>query len=420
MGKPEKAFMGKPEEDHGVLDGDKAECDIQISNPEIKMEETSAPVKVDGDGDAEEDEEVLKPSPTKRPRRSSSPVNVAELSLAPLPPPEASSSLTGISSSLPLSSPPSSMEATPDPTTLKLAPLPPLTSEDLHSLTTAVLQSTLACDTSHSSTNTASSVEHGASSAPTSLSSESLVRAETSPEGLPEKAGAVDDSVGAESAIPDLDLGGEFGVQEMAVFAVDNEPIAPPPKPDPKRPTGAQTATEGSSPWALQVPVPLSPKKLPSSPRSAFKPVVPPSPSSSSSQLVTLLADQASNPSIPSSFAPKTSDRPVTPPQAATIGTNSETTPPRARRSSSEPTEKGSSAAPSSLGVGGGALETVPVGRFVEAFLQAEGRSWCQRMMLMDHIEAVQEKTAAWMESLQRQIQGTYMCINYGVSRKLL
>ncbi len=419
----ESASSAKPEGEEGCsVERDTTESSHQLKagpdNGKIEAATATPAVEVV----AEKDEQVLEagiPPPAKLPRHSTSPVNMAALSLVPLPPPDTSL----VPHTLPPPLPPSSsstisLEVTLDPKSLKLAPLPPLNSDDLQTITSTILKPTPAQSTSISSTTQTSSLEASVS---TTSPSESALKAEPSyfsPGILSEKTGVqtssssttgtgCSKSIQFESVVSDVDLSEEFGVQEMAVFAIE--------KPNLQHPKGIRTDPENASLCAVQVPVPLSPSKIPSSPRSAFKPVVPPS-TSSSSQLVTLLADQSTNSSSqvrPTVSFCKPSVKPPTSSQAPTIRAtpiSSSTTAPG--RSSDVELTAGrsnpiSSQTSSSLGLGGGALETVPLGQFIEAFMQAEGGNWCQRMLLLDHIDAVQDKMAAWMDSLQKQLQGS-------------
>ena len=50
--------------------------------------------------------------------------------------------------------------------------------------------------------------------------------------------------------------------------------------------------------------------------------------------------------------------------------------------------------------------EMVTVNEFADAFLKGDVTNWYPRMALLDHIEAVQKKMAAWMDEVEQQLEG--------------
>ena len=53
-----------------------------------------------------------------------------------------------------------------------------------------------------------------------------------------------------------------------------------------------------------------------------------------------------------------------------------------------------------------GIAELVTLNEFADAFLKGDVTNWYQRMALLDHIEAVQKKMAAWMDEVEKQLDG--------------
>ena len=336
--------------------------------------------------------------PGKHPHSSSSPVDVTGLCLDPLP-------LDTNSSYPPVSTPqPSpndiSLETTPDPKTLQLAPLPPLSSEELHQITNLVLKSTLAQSTPQTRTISSdlSSSADLSLSIPSSSSESlhpSLVSMSNSNTSIPDSEIPIPvaskeestKSASFDSVISDSEFNGGFGIQETSVFALDEQP-------DIKHPKTIRTEPLGGS---FSSRLPINPGNLPSSQRSAFKPVPLPS-----SQLASLLAGKALSstslqqgskplPSVPSNcdtalgscgLKPKVDTNPVFSETVSSLSTLAMTS-----------------------------MDVVPLEAFVEAFLRTDGGNWCQRMLLLDHIEAVQDKIAAWMDSIQNQLQGMLVVV---------
>ena len=50
--------------------------------------------------------------------------------------------------------------------------------------------------------------------------------------------------------------------------------------------------------------------------------------------------------------------------------------------------------------------EMVTLNEFADAFLKGDVTNWYPRMALLDHIEAVQKKMAAWMDEVEQQLEG--------------
>ena len=53
---------------------------------------------------------------------------------------------------------------------------------------------------------------------------------------------------------------------------------------------------------------------------------------------------------------------------------------------------------------------TVQLKDFTEAFVHGDTTNWFQRMLLLDHIDSVQEKVADWMEQMERELDGIHTC----------
>ena len=51
-------------------------------------------------------------------------------------------------------------------------------------------------------------------------------------------------------------------------------------------------------------------------------------------------------------------------------------------------------------------MDTVTLGEFAEAFMHGDTTKWVNRMLLFDHVEAVQNKVTAWMELIEEQLEG--------------
>lgn len=46
------------------------------------------------------------------------------------------------------------------------------------------------------------------------------------------------------------------------------------------------------------------------------------------------------------------------------------------------------------------------MGEFAEAFLQGDTTNWFRRMKLLDHIETVQDNVQAWLEVIEKKLDG--------------
>ena len=268
-------------------------------------------------------------------------IDVSSLHLEPLPtsPP-----------SPPLPPPPSSYNSAsninhpPDPKTLQLAPLPPMTSDD------------------------------------------NPVAAENS---LSNK-GKVDVGSGLSSHTPAMSTAAslevfndEFGVQEMSVFATSSG----------QQQQQTQVASE-----KLRLPTESTSVRLISSSRSAFRPVVATTPrettaASSISTSATSLRENTTR-------SAESADSAYAKPKVKSEGVATQTT---------------LSSLPSLSITKSGGMETVTLGEFSEAFVKGDTTNWFQRMMLLDHIEAVQDKIRTWMESIDRQLDCKLVSVLLGL-----
>ena len=337
-------------------------------------------------------------------KQHSPPVNVATLSLDPLPPSIDSSPVTTPPSS---SVNPPSTDDTPDPSSLQLAPLPPLKTEDVRQPTST--SKPVSQDAAQSSGETLDPSSQSLTS--------SISNAETSSPVETNKRSAVEKSTSFDSVVSDIEFTEGFGIQETSVFAVDvqsGDREAPRvefmhPKSIPSGLESNQGA--GGTGTASGVPAPLpNPSKLNSGPHSAFKPVAIPT---TIGQLATLLTGQVSlmQPSTLSSSGfsnsreslPSTSDR-ATAPVKSNISTALGSC---GLRPKVESNPVFSETVSSLSALTKQSMDTIPLEEFADAFLQADGSSWCQRMLLLDHVEAVQDKMAAWMTVMEKQIEGT-------------
>jgi len=50
-------------------------------------------------------------------------------------------------------------------------------------------------------------------------------------------------------------------------------------------------------------------------------------------------------------------------------------------------------------------MDTVTLGEFAEAFMHGDMTNWVHRMLLYDHVEAVQNKVMAWMDLVEKQLE---------------
>lgn len=355
---------------------------------------------------------------------SSSPINIAALHLEPLPhscsvtptlpPPVSSSSSSSLTTAIESSS--------FDPKSMKLAPLPPLSVEDLHNMTAVILKSSVL-----QSTPTVTQAAHQTSrltpseSVPTSASFEPLPDTENPIPSSEKPLLDLEDT--KDSFGSSLEMNEEFGVQEMSVFAVDDTSAHPsavesktgasqmpvfavgartsPSETELKPRESEQDQTKSppvSSHLPLSIttsaPIPIpSPSKLVSSSRSAFKPVIIPlTTSSASNHLTSLLASQKASTS---------NGRPPT-----TLGLKSSTSTSTSLDHRQQPKAEGNPNSLQTLSSAKSTMDTVTLGKFAEAFMHGDTTNWVNRMLLFDHVEAVQNKVIAWMELIEKQLEG--------------
>lgn len=161
----------------------------------------------------------------------------------------------------------------------------------------------------------------------------------------------------------------EFGIPEIPVFASSATGFVP----QSNLPVPLSVITSSGSP---AVPSP-SPKGFCPSPQSAFRPVTP------------------SKPSLQNT--PQKSGGPLPPPPP----------PPPPPAAAAQPCTSSSleSEEPAQGNLG---MEAVTLGEFAEAFLQADTTNWFKRMKLLDHIETVQDNVQAWLEVIERKLDGEW------------
>ena len=358
---------------------------------------------------------------------SSSPINIAALHLEPLP---YSCSVTP-TLPLPVSSSSSSSLTTTiesssfDAKSLKLAPLPPLSVEDLHKMTAVILKSSVL-----QSTPTVTQTTHQTSrstmseSVPKSASFEPLPELSLTENPIPSSEKPVLDLEDTKDSFgSSLEMNEEFGVQEMSVFAVDDTsahhsaieskisgsemPVSAvgastsPSETESKPRESEQNHTKSppvsshlrhSITTSAPIPIP-SPSKLVSSSRSAFKPVIIPlTTSSASNHLTSLLASQ------------KASTSNGTPPTTSGLKSSASTSASLDHRQ--QPKAEGNPNSLQTLSSAKSTMDTVTLGKFAEAFMHGDTTNWVNRMLLFDHVEAVQNKVIAWMELIEKQLEG--------------
>ena len=61
-------------------------------------------------------------------------------------------------------------------------------------------------------------------------------------------------------------------------------------------------------------------------------------------------------------------------------------------------------------------MDSVTLGEFSEAFVKGDTTNWFQRMLLLDHIEAIQDKIRSWMEMIDKQLDGKCMSVSWHVT----
>ena len=359
----------------GVSDETKND-EREISVSERESESCGGKKEIEADGCDENATSKIMPSSAPRDTRSPGPKDrrkkihhslskyddISSLKLDPLPPCSSTVEATPImeESSSSSSSRSTAANEAPDPTTLKLAPLPPLSTKDLYEITAAIVKSSLARGTPSSGSTSAESVPK--------VSHSGAVKSET------------------ESS--SLEITDEFGVQETSVFALEGSSLSEGDvKSKPKTKSQAFTNTTAGTFSTC------SPSKLISSANSAFRPVASPSKALTLNKSPSKLDANRSSHIV----SPSKSDQPLTnfelKPKLATNPIYSQTL------SSLEALKSESS------------MESVSIEEFSEAFMQADTTNWFQRMLLLDHIEDVQDKIAAWMASVDKQLDGESIII---------
>ena len=302
---------------------------------------------------------------------SSATMNVSSLHLDPLPLRSSDDPLP--TSHSPLSSPPA--DFTPDPKTLKLAPLPPFTSDGVHQLPTKGNNSKM--KDAHMSPSYGSKADRGShtpesagSTQTTSTRAAAMTAADGASEG--EKEGV---AVGSDQEV----FNDEFGIQETSVFAVNSNPSKE------SDTTNEHSRIDNKSNTVLPASVikTASPSKLISSFKSAFSPVA---------------RHNTQNSGHPSSKQTTVSSKAAVASSAA------------AEQSASTSQSQTLSSLQSSLS-SKSTMDTVTLREFTEAFMQGDTTNWFQRMKLFDHIEAVQDKVMAWMEIVDSQLDGKCVCL---------
>ena len=298
---------------------------------------------------------------TQKDNSDSPPIDVSTLQLDPLPRSSPSPKL-----------PPTPPEDPPDPKSLQLAPLPPLSAED-QSPSVAVSEPS-------PSEKEAKPAEGDAGS--------TNVKSPRHP-----NAGA-----GVSLEV----FNDEFGIQEMSVFATsENQHQISATQ---KQRTNVQSEQPpnphaGSNPTAAG--------RLISSARSAFTPVIVTLRDASSPISTSLSSEttpQTSTNSARRESGNKTADSAASA-SAGTTSTVSEHQKPVKCEYDSSAVKKTLSCLPSTAKSKSG-MDSVTLGEFSEAFMKGDTTNWFQRMLLLDHIEAVQDKIRSWMEMIDKQLDG--------------
>ena len=265
------------------------------------------------------------------------------------------------------------------------------------------------------------------------------------------------------------DFTSEFGVQETSVFAVkESENVPQPNSPKQQKPSGSVKTppTPTTLPAAIPTVSLLTQKKtLQQSTTSAFKPVVitaarqsmgnpstPPgsapirakTPTCTSSQLTSLLTSPISThpqslvqpPTSSSTSLPACSSQTGPPPNTNitedTVSSLNTSAPTSNQQPASQSTTTTSEPCATQLSrlklvpnVGGDSIFTetastlrpsqdspppapVLVREFTEAFVHGDTTNWFKRMLLMDHVEAVQDEILRWVEQMENEVYGTY------------
>ena len=213
-------------------------------------------------------------------------------------------------------------------------------------------------------------------------------------------------SVKFESLVSDQDFNEGFGMPELAVFALDSQLKDRAKHAALHRGTGEPASSSSRSHPST------STTELLASPRSAFRRVVPssaPSTSHLTSLLGTTLSDSKAE-SKPSeanttSGVPPSQSSLSSPQPSSTVTSPVPTAKPKPVASLPQTETPLKSISLQTASPAGG-LDVIPLGDFAQALLHGEGVGWCHRMLLMDHIEAVQDKITAWMDIIEKQLDG--------------
>ncbi len=253
--------------------------------------------------------------------------------------------------------------------TLKLAPLPPLSKEDfntLTSVTTEVLKNSLPQTTTAVSGNQSipvtdlvpvpASHSHGGSATTSIPPSITVQQTETMMEIMNED---------------------EFGVSEVPVFAMEADNAEQKPcLPQPSSSAAPLTISTSLSSTSLTSLVPCS--GFSPSAQSAFKPIT------SKSNLL--------NNNVSTGISGITSLKPE-PPQSKSVPDSGSHSPLQELSSKSK------------------GMEAVTLGEFAHAFMQGDMTNWFRRMKLLDHIEAVQDNVQAWLEMVEKKLEGSQLTV---------
>ena len=304
------------------------------------------------------------------PAQNDTPINVASLRLDPLPPTTSPGHLPTVGKTTSSEGP---NESSPDPKTLKLAPLPPLKTEDLQQLTTEILKKSIQLSVSKlsmSNRNTSKTVK-----TKDDCGSKDTVHTGESADNVA-KGKLESSDVSHSQSKPKGDthevINDEFGVQELSVFALNSNNNSPSQiNNGPSSHSRTLTSMESSSS------------------RSAFKPVGTPTVLTSVGGPLTTAVPSTMSSMHSSNTTPLT----VGPAQTIQSFTDVNSRSPRV------------SVIASSLS-SSSTMDSVSLGEFAEAFMQGDTTNWFQRMQLLDHIENIQEKVSTWMDMLDQQLEG--------------
>ena len=281
---------------------------------------------------------------------TSPPIDVSSLQLDPLPRSSPSPKL-----------PPSPPDEPPDPKSLQLAPLPPLTAEDQSSPPIS---------------------EQTRPSSPSEKEDKQVAADVDSTPHHPNAGAGVSLEV----------FNDEFGVQETSVFATSvNQRQA--------SATLQRTNMQGDQPTNPHAG--SNPGRLISSARSAFTPVIV-TLRDTSAPISTSLSSETTPQNITDSV--RESGRSADSAAAAAISAVAEQ---KCTKSSEHDSvvKKTLSCLPATAKSKSG-MDSVTLGEFSEAFVKGDTTNWFQRMLLLDHIEAVQDKIRNWMEMIDKQLDG--------------